>query len=275
MTTEGFMDLAGVRTLVRTTGSGGTPLVMLHGVLSEGAAWEGVASQLAPGRMVVLPDLPLHGRTETPPEFRPNPGGLVTWLEALLDSLGAERADLCGLSLGGALSLHFALARPERLRRMVLVDAANVVDLDEGYRQFIGQMRENLEAAVGVGVVTTRQCWTEDIGFDGAKTAAADLCVDPIVMSVLDYLEQRGIPFDQVMHGLEFLELISPERFPDIAAPTLAIWGQEDPFFPAAEAVRLLETIPDVRIDVMEGVGHNPVNERPERFVELVEAFLG
>ena len=275
MTTEGFIDLAGVRTLVRTTGSGGTPLIMLHGVLSEGASWEGVASQLTSGRMVVLPDLPLHGRTETPPDFPPNPEGLVTWLEALVDALDAERADLCGLSLGGALSLHFALARPERVRKMVLVDAANVVDLDEGYRQFIGQMRENLEAAVGVGVVTTRQCWTEDLGFDGAKTAAADLCVDPIVMSVLDYLEQRGIPFQQVMHGLEFLEPIPPERFPEVAVPTLAIWGREDPFFPAAEAVRLLETIPDVRIDVMEGVGHNPAAERPERFVVLVEAFLG
>lgn len=275
MTTEGFMDLAGVRTLVRTTGSGGTPLIMLHGVLSEGASWEGVASQLAPGRIVVFPDLPLHGRTETPADFRPNPEGLVIWLEALVDALDAERADLCGLSLGGAVSLHFALARPERVRRMVLVDAANVVALDEGYRQFIGQMRENLEAAVGVGVVTSRQCWTEDLGFDGAKTAAADLCVDPIVMSVLDYLEQRGIPFEQVMHGLEFLEPIRPERFPQIAVPTLAIWGLEDPFFPAAEAAPLLETIPDVRVEVLEGVGHNPAHERPERFVELVEAFLG
>ncbi|MCK5253044.1 MAG: alpha/beta hydrolase [Thermoplasmata archaeon] len=274
MTTVGHMDLAGVRTLVRTAGTGGTPLIMLHGVLSDGASWEGVASQLTPGRMVVFPDLPLHGRTETPADFRPNPEGLVTWLGALVDALDAERVDLLGLSLGGAVSLHFALARTDRVRRMVLVDAANVVALEETYGQFIAEMRENLEAAVGVGVVTTSQCWTEDLGFDGAKTAAADLCVDPIVMSVLEYLEQRGIPFEQVMHGLEFLEPIRPERFPDIAVPTLAIWGLEDPFFPATEAVPLLETIPDVRIEVMEGVGHNPAHERPERFIQLVEGFL-
>jgi len=274
MTTVGHMDLAGVRTLVRTVGTGGTPLLMLHGVLSDGASWEGVASQLTPGRMVVFPDLPLHGRTETTADFRPNPEGMVTWLEALVDALDAERVDLLGLSLGGAVSLRFALARTDRVRRMVLVDAANVVALEETYGQFIVEMRENLEAAVGVGVVTTSQCWTEDLGFDGAKTAAADLCVDPIVMSVLEYLEQRGIPFEQVMHGLEFLEPIRPERFPDITVPTLVIWGSEDPFFPAAEAVPLLETIPDVRIEVMEGVGHNPALERPERFIQLVEGFL-
>jgi len=268
------MDLAGVRTLVRTDGNGGTPLIMLHGVLSEGASWEGVASQLATGRMTVFPDLPLHGRTETLPEFHPNPQGLVTWLETLLDALGADEADLLGLSLGGAVSLHFALAQPERVRKMVLVDAANVVAMDEGYRQFIADMREKLEAAVGVGIVTSNQCWTEELGFEGAKTAAVDLCADPIVMSVLDYLEQRGIPFEQAMDGLEFLEPVSPDLFPEVRVPTLAIWGAEDPFFPAGDAVPLLRTIPDVRIEVLEGVGHNPVHERPERFLELVATFL-
>ena len=274
MRTEAFVDLAGVRTLVRTEGNGGTPLIMLHGVLSEGASWEGVASQLATGRMVVFPDLPLHGRSETPSDFHPNPRGLVTWLEALLDALGAQKADLLGLSLGGAVSLHFALARPERVRKMVLVDAANVVAMEEGFRQFIGEMREKLAAAVGVGVVTSRQCWTEEFGFEGAKTAAVDLCADPIVMSVLDYLEQRGIPFGQAMDGLEFLEPVERGRFPEIGVPTLAIWGANDPFFPADGAVPVLRTIPDVAIEVLEGVGHNPAHERPERFTELVEAFL-
>ena len=274
MRTEAFMDLAGVRTLVRTEGKGDIPLIMLHGVLSEGASWEGVASQLAVDRMVVFPDLPLHGRSETPPDYRPNPQGLVIWLEALLDALGAEEADLCGLSLGGAVSLHFALARPGRVRRMVLVDAANVVAMDEGYRQFIAEMREKLQAAVGVDVVTSRQCWTEELGFEGAKTAAVDLCADPIIMSVLDYLEQRGIPFEQVMDGLEFLEPIEPNRFPELEVKTLAIWGANDPFFPADEAVPLLRTIPDVRIELLEGVGHNPAHERPEGFTNLVKGFL-
>jgi abhydrolase domain-containing protein 6 len=275
MANEEILDLAGTRTLVRTTGDGSTPLVMLHGVLSDGSSWEGVASQLARGRTVVCPDLPLHGRTQVSPGFRPDPEGLVEWLDALVDALGARRADLCGLSLGGAVSLHFALDRPERVRRMVLVDAANVVALDAAYRQFITEMRENLEAAVGVGVVTSGQCLTEDLGFEGAKNAARDLCADPIVMSVLDYLEQRGIPLEQVVHGLRFLEPIEPRSFSRVEVPTLAIWGSEDPFFPAGEAVPLLRTIPDVRIEVMEGVGHNPVTERPGPFVQLVEAFLG
>jgi pimeloyl-ACP methyl ester carboxylesterase len=274
MMNEQILEVAGTRTMVRTIGEGEEPLVMLHGVLSEGISWEPVASRLAKDRRVVLPDLPLHGRTEVPADFRPDPEGVVSWLRALLDAIGVERADLCGLSLGGAVALHMALDSPERIRRMVLLDAANVVELDEAYRRFITEMRENLEAAIGVGVVTSQQCWTEEFGFEGAKTAAVNLCADPIVMSVLEYLEQRGIPFDQVMHGLQFLEPIEPSRLTTIEVPTLAIWGSEDPFFPADEALPLLETIPGARVHVMDGTGHNPAAERPDRFVELVQSFL-
>jgi pimeloyl-ACP methyl ester carboxylesterase len=274
MMNEELLEVAGGRALVRTAGEGDPPLFMLHGVLSNGSSWEGVAGQLARGRTVVCPDLPLHGGTQVPEGFRPDPEGVVEWLEALLDHLGVQQADLLGLSLGGAVSLHFALARPDRVRRIVLVDAANVVPLDEAYRQFISEMREDLEAAIGVGVTTSRQCWTGDLGFEGAKEAAVDLCDDPIVMSVLDYLEQRGIPFEQVMHGLRFLDPIEADRLSRIEAPTLAIWGSEDPFFPADEAVPLLESIPGSRVHVMDGVGHNPVAARPDRFVDLVLDFL-
>jgi pimeloyl-ACP methyl ester carboxylesterase len=274
MIEEEILEAAGTRTMVRTLGDGDIPLVMLHGVLSEGLSWEPVATKLAEDRRVVLPDLPLHGRTEVSADFRPDPDGVVEWLEALVDGLGADKVDLCGLSLGGAASLHFALDRPDRVRRMVLVDAANVVELDVAYRRFIDEMRENLEAAIGAGVVTSQQCWTEEFGFEGAKTAAVNLCADPIVMSVLEYLEQRGIPFEQVMHGLRFLEPIEPSRLGDVKVPTMAIWGADDPFFPAEEAEPLLGRIPDVRVHLMDGTGHNPASERPERFIGLVQGFL-
>ena len=277
---EGAMEgvivhIAGVETLVREAGSGGTPLVLLHGVLSDGASWSDVAEPLSRERRLVLPDLPLHGRSRTSPDFRPGPEGMVAWLEALLDELGIVEADLCGLSMGGAVATHFAISRPGRLRRLVLVDAANIVYLDEGYRLFIAEMRENLEAAMGVDATTSRDCWTDDMGFEGAKTAAGNLCTDPIVMSVLEYLEARGIPLDQVAQGLDLLVPMETKELRGISAPTLAIWGADDPFFSSEDAVeKLREGIPECHIEVLEGVGHNPVAERVEEFISLVRGFL-
>ena len=270
------MDLAGVDTMVRQLGEGPVPLVMLHGVLSDGLSWFPVAESLARrGRRVVLPDMPLHGETVAGPGFRPGPEGMVTWLEALLNALGADSADLCGLSMGGAVASHFAIARPGRVRHLVLVDAANIVPMDMGYRRFIDDMREGLEAALGSDISTSMQCWTKEFGFEGAQAAAAELCADPIVMGVLEYLEARGIPFGQVISGLQLLEPLGRDRLSRIVSPTLAIWGTEDPFFPCEEAVGELRAVRGCRTEVMEGAGHNPIAERPSEFIDLVDGFLG
>jgi 3-oxoadipate enol-lactonase len=271
-----MIDLGGNRTHVSSLGDGGVPLVLLHGVLSDGASWLEVAVPLSKGRMVVMPDQPLHGRTEVSGDFRPDPEGMVGWLEALLDGMGIGQVDLCGLSMGGAVAFHFARLRPDRVRRLVLVDSANIVPLGESYMAFIREMREKLEAAIGVGVATSTQCWTEELGFEGAKTAAVDLCTDPIVMSVLTYLEEQGIPLRQAAAGLDLLEPLGSEGLAGIRAPTMAIWGADDPFFSADDAARAIsEGIPGTRVEVLEGTGHNPVAERPERFVALLEEFLG
>jgi pimeloyl-ACP methyl ester carboxylesterase len=270
------IDREGVRTHIRSLGDGGVPLVLLHGVLSEGASWWDVAVPLSRTRTVVMPDQPLHGRTEVPRDFMPDPEGMVSWLEALLDDMGYAQVDLCGLSMGGAVAFHFARLHPDRVRRLVLVDAANIVPLGDSYMAFIREMRGKLEAAIGVDVVTSTQCWTEELGFEGAKTAAVDLCTDPIVMSVLTYLEDQGIPFKQAAAGMDLLEPLGADGLRGIRSPTMAIWGADDPFFSADEAARAVsEGIPGSRIEVFDGTGHNPITERPERFVALMEDFLG
>jgi pimeloyl-ACP methyl ester carboxylesterase len=162
------------------------------------------------------------------------------------------------------------------VRRLVLVDAANIVPLGESYMALIREMRGKLEPAIGVGVVTSTQCWTEELGLEGARTAAVDLCADPMVMSVLTYLEDQGIPFEQAAAGMDLLEPLGAAGLGSIRAPTMAIWGADDPFFPAHEAVEALTVgIPGCRVEVLEGTGHNPVAERPDRFVALLEEFLG
>jgi len=95
-------------------------------------------------------------------------------------------------------------------------------------------------------------------------------------MSVLEYLEARGIPFSQVVDGLDLLDPLGVDRLGAIEAPTMAIWGSDDPFFPAEHATRVLrEALPDCRLEVLEGRGHNPAAEDPSTFVRLVDGFLG
>ena len=170
-----MLDVANGRTLVRSHGSGGVPLVLLHGVLSDGGSWDPVAGPLSRDRLVLAPDMPLHGGTETSREFAPDPEGMVGWLEGLMEALDIEEADICGLSMGGAVAAHFARLRPHRICRLVLVDAANITPMGEAYMGFIREVRDRMETSLGIDLGTASECWSPEVGLEGAKEAAIDM----------------------------------------------------------------------------------------------------
>ncbi len=271
------LEAAGASIHMLSWGEGGTtPLVLLHGVLSNGASWSDVAPRLAKGRRVLAPDLPLHGRTRTPQGFDMGPAGVSDWMGALLDALDADRADVCGLSMGGAVAAHFAVRKGARVRALVLVDAANIVPLAEPYGGLLDEVKATVRSALASGVSSTSQCWTSEIGMDGPAAGAAQMCADPLIAGALEYMEAQGVPLGQLLAGLELLTPLEAREIARIAVPTLAIWGEEDPYFPAAPAAAALRAhLPNGRVEVLPGVGHNPVDERPDEFVGLVSAFLG
>ena len=99
------------------------PLLLTHGYSVSGRMWDQNVDALARDRLVLTWDLPGHGESETPDD----PGAYthdacLAEIEALLDELGAERAVLCGQSLGGFFSLGYTLAHPDRVAGLVLVD---------------------------------------------------------------------------------------------------------------------------------------------------------
>jgi pimeloyl-ACP methyl ester carboxylesterase len=83
------------------------------------------------------------------------------------------------------------------------------------------------------------------------------------------------VPLGQLLAGLELLRPLGARELASISVPTLAIWGEDDPYFPASDAAAALRAhLPNGRIEVLAGVGHNPVGERPDEFVRTVGAFL-
>jgi pimeloyl-ACP methyl ester carboxylesterase len=101
-------------------GSGGTPLVLLHGGIAGGEIFDALAPRLAERRRVVVPDLEGHGRSAR--SDRPlRAEHLADDVAALLERLGIERADVLGYSLGGSVTWRLAIQHPQRVRRIVVV----------------------------------------------------------------------------------------------------------------------------------------------------------
>lgn len=102
----------------------GPDLIMLHGLMGNLAVWHlKMASLLRDLYHITTFDLRGHGRSDVPPTGY-STGSMAEDLVGVMDALGIERADLVGHSLGADICLHFALRYPERVRKLVLIEAA-------------------------------------------------------------------------------------------------------------------------------------------------------
>ena len=119
-TETGYAPLGDLQMYYEIHGSGGTPLLLLHGGLFNIDLQFGqVLPALAADRRVIAADFQGHGRTND--IDRPlSTAGLAGDVIGLLDHLGLDRVDIFGFSVGGAVALQVAVEHPERVRRLVV-----------------------------------------------------------------------------------------------------------------------------------------------------------
>src|SRR5687767_14935498 len=118
-----FLDVRGVRTHVREAGSG-PPLLLLHGAGGAGP-WRPYQDMLATEFRVIVPDHPGWGLSDRP-DWVESMDDLVYHYLDFLETIGIERANVVGQSLGGWLAAELAVAHPEIVERMVLIDPAGL-----------------------------------------------------------------------------------------------------------------------------------------------------
>lgn len=239
-------------------GGRGAPLVFVHGFGTEAAInWSAQMLAFASDFDVVAPDLPGFGRSERLPQT--NCIELqVRCLRSLLDDLGIERATLVGHSLGGWIGLAFAAAHPDRLEGLVVVDAAGLrFDPDRTLERALLPetiddvrllIRANFQRAIQLPVFVLR---------DLLRVAKRDAVA-------------RTELLRRLVYGAEHVD----DRLAAIRARTLVVWGAADLLTPLALGDRIAQSITGARLVVVPDSAHSPNVERPERFNDLLRAFL-
>ncbi len=254
----------------------GPPLVFVHGLSGSWPNWLEQLPVFAGEHRVVAMDLPGFGHSPMPQE-RITISGYARLLDGLFDELQIDAATVVGNSMGGFISAELAIAFPERVERLVLVSPAGL----STYRHPRGT-RALPALHRGERIVAAYTAWMaskSDIVTKRAFLRNATLGLvtrHPGRLPAALAAEQlRGAGKPGFIQALEAnLDYDFRDRLPEIACPTLIVWGEQDRVITVRDADVYAELIPGSRRVVYEDTGHMAQIERPDAFNRLLRDFL-
>jgi pimeloyl-ACP methyl ester carboxylesterase len=267
------LDVAGVSTAVIDTGpvAGATapPVLLLHGSgpgVTAAANWRLVIPALASDRRVIAPDQLGFGGTATGEQRTYGRGAWTGHALALLDTLGVGTVDIIGNSMGGAIALSLAVARPAAVRRIVLMGSMGAamalprgLDTVWGYTPGMAQMREV------IGLFTDNRGLLTDELVELRYQASLSPRVRESWQAMFPQPRQHWVD-DLALSGAELAA---------IGVPVLMVHGRDDRVVPwQVSSAQLLDLLPDSRLHVLSGCGHWTMIEKTADFLAVVQPFL-
>lgn len=259
------------------SGETGSPVLLLSGAGLDNAllSWKRMIPALATSHRVIALDWPKQGES-WPWRGRANHQCLMECVDVVLDHFGIEQSALVGLSQGGAIALAFALARPERVSRLVAIAPGGILRFPPGIHQLLWLSAKLSWLLDAVFTPMMRNRW--------AAAASArwlfpsmppdfDEIVDEIVLEA----QRHGAgATDWQNDSIGFLKMKVDlmDELHRITCPVLFIQGDRDPAVNPKFTAEAARRVPGARLEILEGHGHWPNRQSPERVNALVAAFL-
>jgi 2-hydroxymuconate-semialdehyde hydrolase len=248
----------------------GIPLLLIHGIPSNGLMWRNVIPELSKHFRVIAPDLLNYGQSEMPESADVSINAQHRILFGLMDSLGVRQAHVVAHDIGGGVAQLMAVEKPERVDQLVLIDS---ICFDSWpIPEFEPLQKPGAEADMAL-----------DDFVEMIRGFLPKGVVDPQVMtkSVIELYtkpwstEKGKQAFFRNLRRLnsEYTLAIS-EALSQLPHSTLIIWGEKDPFQKPEYGPRLEQAIPNARLTVIDDVGHFLLEEKPGEIGDLILDFL-
>ena len=250
---------------------GGPPVLMIHGLGGCWQNWLENIPRVGQERRVLALDLPGFGESEMPAEDISIRGYGKT-VNSFCEQLELGPAVVVGNSMGGFVAAELAIQHPRAVERLVLVSAAGISITTLRRRPTVTAAR--VFAAIGSRTAARSKQIV-------ARPRLRHLTLQTVVRHPsrlkpdLAFELFKGAGKPGFMDALEaLLEYDFRDRLPDITAPTLIVWGEEDMLVPVRDAEEFEKSIPQARKVVLEDTGHVPMVERPTSFNDCLLEFL-
>ena len=283
---SGHLEIGKVHIHHTFGGRGSPPVLFIHGLGSSGyIEWRFNLPSIAASHRVFAPDLPGFGRSGKP-QARYGIAYFMRTIDSYMERQRLARAVVVGASLGGRVALELALARPQRVSRLVLV---NALGLGRPRIQLLyplvtlPRVGETLMRLAGHAVRRAPPGVIRRVAarYHGRQAELERVLDEEYLADLRDMYAQEGYA---AAYLSTVRSLLTPQalagghdltpRLPRLRMPVQLIWGSEDPLFPVEHATRAHRALPTSRLAVIEGAGHAPQAERPEEFNRILVRFL-
>lgn len=278
LTRSGVTQTRRVRTVHLEAGPpDADPVVCLHGLGATNASMLPNLWDLATDHRVLAPDLPGHGASSAP-RVRYDAAFFAAWLTEWMDLVGIDSAVLVGNSLGGRISLEFALRHPERVRALALLTPAVTF---RRMRQFVPLVRLARPEAASLLLPISQSAVVAGIRFLFAQPERlSPAWYEAAAGEFARLYRDRGhrVAFYSTLRQIYLDDAFGPSgfwtRLADLEPPALFIWGAADRLVPVGFARHVVEAVPRSVSVTFEDCGHVPQFELRERTNETIRTFL-
>jgi pimeloyl-ACP methyl ester carboxylesterase len=218
----------------------GPAVVLVHGLGGRSEDWSYLAPYLAKaGFRVYMPDLIGYGRSDRPQDFSYSVRDEAAVVVGFMDALGLKQVELGGWSMGGWIAELIAVEHPERVRRLMLFDAAGL------------DVKPQWDTAL----------FTPD---SAAQLAQLDALLMPhpppvpafMVRDILRITRQNGWVVQRAMASMLTAQDVTDNLLSQLKMPVLLVWGSLDHITPLDQAQTMHKLIPQSELDVFDGCGH-------------------
>ena len=259
------------------TGGDGPVVLFVHGLLASGMLWAAVVPRLAADARCIVPELPL-GAHKRPmkPDAELSPRSVAGLLAELIDKLDLHEVTVVGNDTGGAICQLLVTEHPQRIGRLVLTPC----DAFEHFfppafkpMQLAAKIRGGL--ALTIQPVRIRAIRNSPIGFGWlSKRGIPDEAIDDALGTYFGNKAVRRDTEKFVRNVSKKDTLAAAERLRDFDRPALLAWAREDKFFKVKLAERLLERLPNGRLELIDDSYTFVPIDQPERLAELIREFV-
>jgi pimeloyl-ACP methyl ester carboxylesterase len=259
------------------TGGDGPVVLFVHGLLASGMLWAGVVPQLAGEARCIVPELPLGAHKQPmKPDAELSPRSVATMIAELMDKLDLSDVTLVGNDTGGAICQLLVTEHPERVGRMVLTPCdAFEHFFPPAFRPMQWASKIPGGLAFSLKPVKIRAFRESPLGFGWlSKRGIPDEAIDDAFGT---YFGNRDIQRDteKFVRAVSNKDtLAAAERLRDFDRPVLLAWAREDKFFKVKLAERLLERLPQGRLELIDDSYTFVPIDQPDRLATLIREFV-